>query len=102
MKIGFKKHTPEESVAALEGNLSGRKLGSMVSFELDSKKLTVIISKLGKSKLNFSIEKSDSETFFTLDSEKIALAHRALKDSVIEKLEKVIKDSGGSIIEKYS
>ena len=92
MKIGFKNSTPEESVAALESNLSGRKLGSMVSLELDSKKLTVVISKLGKSKLNFSIDSRDSETFFKLDSEKIALSHRALKDSVLEKLEKVIRD----------
>lgn len=101
MKIGFDKHSPAEAVAALENNLSGRKLGSMVSFELDTNELVVVISKLGKSKLNFSVNKAGQNTEFNLASEKIALSHRALKDSVIEKLEKVIVESGGKILENY-
>lgn len=101
MKIGFDKHSPVEAVTALEKNLSGRKLGSMVSFELSKNELVVIISKLGKSKLSFSVNGSGEKTVFDLESEKIALSHRALKDSVIEKLGKVIVESGGKILENY-
>lgn len=101
MKISFNGLTPVAAIDALKDHLSGRKLGSIVKFELSKDTLTVVISKLGTSKLFFEVDQSGNDTKFDLSSEKIAFSHRALKDGVIEKLEKVIIDTGGKVVEKY-
>ena len=101
MKIGFKDFTPQASIKAIEEQLSGRNLGTMVSFELEEESLAVIISKLGTSRLLFSVMFNDGNTIFELEKEKIAFAHRAMKHNVITKLSKVIKKCGGELIKEY-
>jgi hypothetical protein len=101
MKIGFDNLAPNAAVDKLKDNLSGRKLGSIVSFDLESETLTVVISKLGTSKLIFSVDDSSGNTVFDLTKEKIAFSHRALKDGVIQKLAKVIRDCDGDVLREY-
>ena len=101
MKIEFENLDPDTAIQRLRQNLSGRKLGSIVSFELSHDTLTVVISKLGTSKLIFEVETSEDLTIFDLSKEKIAFSHRALKDGVIQKLVKVIEACDGQITRLY-
>lgn len=70
----------------LKSSLSGRKLGQMVSIQPDGELIKVTISKLGTSTIHFARKARDGGQEWCLDSEKIALSHRAFKSDVMEKL----------------
>lgn len=101
MKIQFCSLSPVEAVKKIEKKISGRKLGAMVSFQLDNEQLIVKISKLGSSRLFFDVENKSGDTVLELASEKIALSHKAMKASVLEKLVAVIESCDGKILRKY-
>ena len=97
MKIHFKETNPDTIIGNLKEAMGGRALSKIVSFDLKGDDLTVTLSKLGKSTLLFSRQTSDSGCSFSLTKEKIALAHKALKGEVTQKIVKVIEKAGGSV-----
>ncbi len=98
MKFKFKDKDPKKALSSIQEKLEGRKLGEMVSLKLDGGNLEVTISKLGTSKMEFSYqEEKDGGMSWKLSKEKIALAHRAFKDDVAEKLKGIVRDAGGAI-----
>ena len=99
MKICFENKDPETALEDLQAALLGRKLGDMISFDLDHSQLRVTIKKMGKSTLEFSGQSNGGGTDWELTSEKIALAHRAFKDEMLEKLGKIIDSVGGQLIQ---
>ena len=97
MKIIFKEGDAPAIVEKIKAQLAGRKLGEMVSFSLNGKDLEVTIKKLGTSSLKFTDESKNGSIQWNLTSEKIAFAHKAFKDDVLEKITKVVNQVGGSV-----
>ena len=97
MKFSFPQSPTEDITKKIMDQLGGRELGNMVSFQSSSNGLTVVISKLGTSKLEFSRSDSGDRTSFELVKEKIAFAHKPFKDEVTGKLASVIEKAGGSL-----
>ncbi|NRA45181.1 MAG: hypothetical protein HRU09_09525 [Oligoflexales bacterium] len=99
MNITYKEGSPEEILSAIKEKLGGRKLGKMVTFELEGTDLAVTIKKMGTSHLSFKNYGNDSGVEWRLEKEKIALAHKAFKNEVLEKLTHVVEQTGGEIAE---
>ena len=99
MNIKFSETDPEKIVQNLKDVMGGRELSKIVAFDLKGEKLTVTISKVGKSVLTFSTEVQDDGVTCTLVKEKIALAHKAFKGEVTKKIFRVIEKAGGAIDE---
>ena len=97
VNITYKEGSPEEILSAIKEKLGGRKLGKMVTFELEGADLTVTIKKMGTSHLNFKNYSADNGVEWRLEKEKIALSHRAFKSEVLEKLTHVVEQTGGEI-----
>jgi hypothetical protein len=97
MKIYFENNDPKKNMTSLEEELSGRKLGEMVSFSLKGGDLSVKISKFGTSELNFSYAPQEPGMVWVLKDEKIAFAHKAFKNEVMEKIFKLVQKVGGEI-----
>lgn len=98
MNISFKEKDPAAVIKKIEGAMGGRKLADMVSFELNGSLLRIVISKLGKSFLDFNVKQDAAGTNFMLTSEKIAMTHKAFKSEVTEKIVKVIEQAGGKVV----
>ncbi len=94
MKFKFPEKNTKEVIEIMEENLSGRKLGEMVSIQEKDEGIVVTISKLGTSTLEFA---KDDEGGFALSSEKIAFAHRMFKDEVTDKICQMIEKCGGQV-----
>ncbi len=92
---------PEKDLGVILDNikkaLGGRELGKMVSFAQVGSEMIVTISKFGTSTLTFTSKPVAEGSLLTLEKEKIALAHRALKSEVTEKIVKVIQQAGGTV-----
>jgi hypothetical protein len=101
MKISFGDMSAEAAVAKINSNLAGRQLGEIVSLQLVKNQLQVVVSKFGTSSFSFTCENLGPGCTFELNGEKIAFAHRAFKNEVIEKLAGVVKTSGGELIAPY-
>ncbi|SMF21607.1 hypothetical protein [Pseudobacteriovorax antillogorgiicola] len=97
MKITFPESETKTVVDNLKDAMGERALSKIVSFEINGDDLTVTLSKLGKSTLHFSRQSASEGSTFTLTKEKIALAHKALKGEVTQKIIKVIEKAGGSV-----
>lgn len=97
MKITYKKKDPQEILSLIEERLGGRKLAKILSFKLEGNDLFVTIKKMGTSQLNFSHVENQGEITWTLTKEKIALSHKAFKGEVLNKLAKVVSDTGGQL-----
>lgn len=97
MNIHFQENDPNIIIENLKEAMGGRALAKIVSFDLKGEDLTVTLSKLGKSTLFFSGQKAEDGYSFALTKEKIALAHKALKGEVTEKIVRVIEKAGGSV-----
>ena len=69
----------------------------MLEFKLKDGHLGITIKKMGTSYLFFTRESNERQLVWKLKTEKIALTHRAFKGDVMEKLTKVISQTGGSI-----
>lgn len=99
MKIYFENKEPEKALQDIQNALIGRKLGKLVTFDLHDNDLTVTIHKMGKSHLEFSYKNTiNGKMEWELTSEKIALAHRAFKNEVMEKLIKIVNSIGGEVV----
>lgn len=99
MKIFFAEKDPDKIMANLEEAMGKRALSKIVSFSLSGDTLTVKLSKLGTSTLEFHREVKEDGSEFVKTKEKIALSHKPLKGEVTEKIMKVIKKAGGKIDE---
>ncbi|MFW7377619.1 MAG: hypothetical protein ACOH5I_02270 [Oligoflexus sp.] len=97
MKILFSEKSTEVIVDALTDAMGGRQLAKMVSFDVKNDQMVVTISKLGTSTLTFSRKETSDGSEFNLAQEKIALAHRPMKNEVKEKILKVVQKAGGKI-----
>ena len=94
MKFKFPGKDADKIISMMTENLSGRKLGEMVSLEQKDEGIVVTISKLGTSTLEFA---KTEEGGFELANEKIAFAHRIFKDEVTEKICQIIETCGGEV-----
>lgn len=106
MEIHFQNQKPAPILAKLQNQLQNRRLGSMVTLEQHGNTLTITISKMGKSKLNFNITESSTKsgdyiTKVSLVHKKISLTHRLLEKEVMAKFEKMITTAGGIIVSSY-
>lgn len=97
MKVEFQEKDRNKILASIREAMGGRKLGDMVNFNLKPGALEVVISKLGTSTLTFAESEHSSGFTYKLSTEKIALAHRAFKDEVTQKILKVIEQAGGKV-----
>ena len=96
MKFHFPgKDSIQAIVTDIEESLSGRKLGKMVSLNLNDDEVHVAIKKLGTSTIRFKSGNNGEAVTLDLIDQKIALAHRKFKDEVVEKIVKVIESCGG-------
>lgn len=97
MKVTFDEKDRNKILTAIREAMGGRKLGDMVNFNLKPGTLEVVISKLGTSTLTFAESETGAGYIYQLSTEKIALAHRAFKDEVTQKILKVIEQAGGKV-----
>lgn len=98
MRISFKDIKPSDVLEQIREKLDGRKLGDMVHFELRGTDLEVTIKKMGTSTLTFKNVGKGDHIEWELTSEKIALAHKAFKGDVMEKITKVVTQVGGKVM----
>ena len=96
MKITFPKKSNEEIIASIKNAMGGRSLSDLISLEDCGDEIRLKISKMGTSILVFSRTETAKDTELLLKSEKIAFAHKAFRDDVIEKFKQVIKTAGGT------
>lgn len=97
MRIRFADKDSQEALQEIKDALGGRKLGKIVSFDMQDDELTVTIKKMGKSTLEFSNNSAANQTEWELTNEKIALAHKPFRDEMIQKLTKVVHSIGGEV-----
>ncbi len=97
MKVNFTETNRDKVLANIKEALGTRKLAEIVDFTLLQGKLQVTISKLGTSTLLFSESSHEGGLEYTLSSEKIAFAHKALKGEVTSKIIAVIEKAGGKV-----
>jgi hypothetical protein len=100
MKFSFPSGDPATINQKIVTALAGRELGKLVNFAMSGDTLVVTISKMGTSVLTFKQKSSKDGLHYSLDSEKIAFAHKIFKDEVKDKLCKVIEGVGGKVLEK--
>ena len=97
MLIKYQSGKPEEILEEIKEQLGGRKLGKMLHFDLENGNLGVTIKKMGTSQLYFERVQNGGALIWELQTEKIALAHKAFKSEVLEKLTKIITQTGGTV-----
>lgn len=97
MRIFFKDSDPYLIVEKLKTAMGGRALSKIVNFDIQGKQLVVTLSKLGKSTLFFDQTAGTGGITYELAKEKIALAHKALKGEVTQKIVKVVEKAGGIV-----
>jgi hypothetical protein len=99
MKIKFDESSPRKVMSAIKKNIEGRKIADMLEFELSDSAMTIQVSQMGTSSLEFSFKAKDGGLLFELSKEKIAFTHKPFMGEMREKLVKIIKDSGGVVLE---
>ena len=97
MEVTFPEKNLGTIVDKIKSALGGRELGKMVSFDHSGNEMVVTISKFGTSTLHFDCKETPNGCQLTLGKEKIAFAHKPLKNEVTEKIIKVIQQAGGSV-----
>ena len=97
MKIRFTKKDPTQVFQQFQEQLRGRKLGELVQFESVDQNIRVIIKKMGTSILEFEHQQEGDLHEWVLTTEKIALAHRAFKGEILEKIIAMVEKIGGSV-----
>ena len=90
--------SPREFVDIVQSALQERELGKIASISLEGSDIAVIFSKLGKSQILFAISEADGSFEAKHKSEKIALAHRALRSQIEGKVEKILQKCGAEIV----
>ena len=97
MRILFSETDRQKVLQNIKDSLGQRKLAEMLAFDVSPGNLTVTISKLGTSVLSFTEKSVNAGLEYTLSGEKIALAHRAFKGEVTEKIIKIVEKAGGQV-----
>lgn len=97
MEINFPEKNLGNIIDKIKTALGNRELGKMVSFDRQGDEMVVTISKFGTSTLHFACKETADGSQLTLGKEKIALAHKPLKNEVTDKIVKVIQQAGGSV-----
>jgi hypothetical protein len=97
MKVFFTEKDRTKVLSSIKTAMGDRELAKMVTFNMVSDGLEVVISKFGTSTLKFDEKASDQGLEYALASEKIAFTHRALKGEVTNKIVKVIEKAGGKV-----
>ena len=59
--------------------------------------LSVIIKKMGTSRLDFNHTGGEDKVIWELKNERIALSHRAFKNEVLVKLQEIVREIGGKL-----
>lgn len=98
MKFFYKEPDTKAVADRILKELGARELGKILTLDMKKDLLSVTISKLGTSVLEFKVTSKDGGWQFDLASEKIAFTHRAFKDDVKDKFCKVIEKTGGKLI----
>lgn len=94
MKLFFKESSAEEITGKINHIIQqNKKYSDMVTVEPAKNSFTVVIKKMGTSKLHFC-QNSDS---WNLEKEKIALTHRSYKEKVHRMIERVVVELGGNV-----
>ena len=94
MKLFFKENSVTEIAGKINEHIQkGKKYSDMVTVESTQNSFTVVIKKLGTSKLHFS----QNENSWDLEKEKIAFTHKAYKEKVHRIIEKVVVELGGDV-----
>ena len=107
LKVRFSGVSSGEIFKAIEERLDGRKLGSLVSLNLEGSELMVTVSKLGTSKIRFEVIEETTQdeglcTTLCLLDKKIPWAHKVLEKELARKLTDIIQQSGGDVLEPYA
>lgn len=100
MRAFFPSKTTSVVVDDIRKAIHGRKLGEITTLEEKAGNIVVTISKLGTTVLTFATKARDGGVEIALSNEKIALAHKALKGEVTDKLAKVVEQVGGNILSR--
>jgi hypothetical protein len=87
----------QEFVGKVSQAMEGRDLGKIVSLKVEGQVLTVVFSKLGTSQVVFDIANQGGGFECVHKSEKIAIAHKALRSDIEGKLAKVLESQGAQI-----
>lgn len=99
MKIYFKEKSPRKVMVAIQNTIKGRKIGEMLSFDLNGERMAIQVSQMGTSTLEFTYQPKDEGLLFELSTEKIAFAHKPFMGEMRQKLNNIITTSGGEILE---
>jgi len=97
LKFQFPNKPVNEILDAIKKAMEGRQISDLVKLDSTADKVTVSISKLGTSVLTFLKKNVGENIELSLDSEKIAFAHKAFYGEVKEKLISIIEKAGGKI-----
>jgi hypothetical protein len=100
MKIFFPQKNPKTIVEDLVEALGGRQLGKILSFEVTGKDITITVSKLGTSILQFTHKEIKDGLEYVLTKEKIALTHKPMRDEMMGKLKGIVEEIGGTFTTK--
>jgi hypothetical protein len=98
MRVKFNESDRNKVLENIKSVLGQRKLADLLDFSVIPGSLIVKISKLGTSELSFTEKAAANGIEYTLTGEKIALAHRAFKSEVTEKIIKIVEKAGGTVV----
>lgn len=100
MRAFFKDKDPQAIVAALTAAMSGRKLGQLTQLKLTPGAIVATVSKMGTSTLTFTTTPQDGGTLVILTEEKLALAHKPLRNEVKDKFTRLVEQAGGTVTQR--
>ena len=89
--------TPQEFLGEVQAMMASRSLGDIASLSIESNSFILEFSKMGKSRIEFSISEAGSGFSATHSKEKIAFAHKPMRAMIEEKVEKVLQKCGAEI-----
>lgn len=87
---------PEQFNDAFLHAIKDRNLGKITTsvYDAAAKKFVLTFSKLGESKITYSVTPQDSSLLLTKKEEKIAFAHRPFRQEIAAKLTQVLQGLG--------
>lgn len=98
MIIEFQPACPDRIVRSLKDALKDWSFFKHICFKLKEDSFEIVISKLGTSRILFSVSESDECTRFTQKSEKISLAHGLIEPIFRAKILDAVRRIDGCIV----
>ncbi|PJZ54938.1 hypothetical protein [Leptospira adleri] len=95
--IRLTEDSPELFLKKMRKALSGKELGSIVSFHLEDQKLTIRFAGFGESKIWYSIRKSEDGFEAIKLKEKISFTHLAFRSGIESELRSLMERFGAEI-----